>query len=180
VGIVSRSQGGGGGGATTQIFDSTLGAPAANIDIAAIPAAFNHLMLVMFLRGDTAAVATTLQATLNNDGGANYDWEEVINATGANAQGQTSARAGRFPANTAAAGDFATITGYIANYRDATNKKSYAATIGGREGTGAGSFKSGTYGFSWLGAAAIVNRITLAPAAGNFVAGSRVTLYGLL
>jgi hypothetical protein len=180
VGIVSRSQGGGGGGAATQITDTTLGAPAASFDLTGIPATFNHLLLVLFARGDTAAVVATINATLNNDGGANYDWEEVINATAANAQGQTSGRAGRMPANTAAAGDFATLIAYIGSYRDATNKKSYAAIVSSREGTGVGSLKSGTQAFVWLGAAAAVNRITLTPSAGNFVAGSRATLYGLL
>lgn len=74
---------GGGGGIGAVLFDSTLGAPAANIDTGAGGIAGTHNILEIFILSQTDAAGATdaLDITLNNDTGANYDKQVV---TGSN------------------------------------------------------------------------------------------------
>jgi hypothetical protein len=181
VGIVSRS-GGSGGGAQTQLFDSTLGGAAASFDITPISGAFNHLLLLIQGRGDTAATSTTVLLKFNNDGGANYDTELVTAAGAAVATGEivagTSAQIADITANTGPAGVFGAFALWIPNYAGATAQKNVFSTGGHKTTSLTGGIFNRNYSCFWRSAAAI-NRITLTPGAGNFVAGSRVTLYGL-
>src|SRR5690348_3688092 len=67
------------GGVGALLFDSTLSGSAASIDTGAngIGQAYNVLDIYMYLRGDTAAVATNVNITFNNDTGSNYDYQVV-------------------------------------------------------------------------------------------------------
>jgi hypothetical protein len=88
MGIVSRSQGGGGGGATI-LFDSTLGADTASIDTGAggIAGTQNVLEAWVLARTDEAVILSTINITFNNDGGANYDFENFTATNAALAGG---------------------------------------------------------------------------------------------
>jgi hypothetical protein len=183
VGIVSRSQGGGGGGALAQVQDQVLGGAAATIDFSGIAAVGNHLLLLLYIRGDTAATQTTLFVTFNGDSGANYHGQS-LRATGATVTGSDDGAAAAtrlspflFSAGTAPANAFGTFELRVLRFAGAANQKTLIGYGYDREAVpGAGAGRIQTAGGQWLSNAA-VNRITLTPAAGNFVAGCQATLY---
>ena len=161
------------------VVDSTLSVAAASFDFTGLPTTYAHLRVIAYLRGDTAANAITVNVRLNNDSGANYSWETIL--TGATeAQAQTSAQiAAGIPGNTAPANSFGTVVLDIPFYGGATNHKSFASQDASRQATGAGgvtSYKSGGVGFA---AAAAISRVTILPSSGNFVAGSRCSIYAM-
>ena len=169
-------------GVPVVLANSTLGAPAANIDFSAISQSWAHLMLVCYLRGDTAATSTTTLMRFNADTAANYDYQHVAGqaatASAAEAFAQTSIYLGPSPANTAGANLFNAVVISIPYYSQATNNKSSASRTGMKRGTATGNIEVyGLAGF-WRSNAAIT-QVTLLPGAGSFNTGSRVTLYGL-
>src|SRR5690348_14577793 len=76
--IISGSQGS--SGALARLALSTLTGSAANFDFQNISQAYTHLLVVIAARGDTAATSTAINGKLNNDGGANYDREQISGA----------------------------------------------------------------------------------------------------
>lgn len=162
----------------------TLAASAASIDFTSIPQTFVNLMLVAKVRGDVAAAATALLMRLNNDSGANYNWEQlsaggtVVSGTGSTSQ--TSARVGSVVGASGAANRFAVYRILIADYANATEHKPVEATGSSiPDDTTSNWGGVDLYGSVWKAAPAALNRVTLLPGSGLFVAKSRVLLYGL-
>lgn len=166
--------------ALTQIFDSTLGAAAASFDITSIPATYNHLRLVLLIRATEAVVQNQVVLRFNGDTAANYSWQRLYGqaATPAAAEtaGDTRALAGWYPAASAAANMAGVVEMLIPHYRTTTFYKSFSALSG--YGGNAGQIMAGHHAGAWA-SVAVINRITLSPASGNWVAGSRCTLYGV-
>lgn len=171
------------------IFDLTLAGSQATFDTdtilgiaASIPQVYNHLRLVTVLREDDAVGATSGILRFNADAGANYDYSYV---QGANSAASAVTVSGATAINnilsmgaTGTAGNFAQSEVLIPAYAQAVARKiavgesfydtdSTVANIGAR-----------SWGGLWKNVAAIT-RISLAPNAGNWIAGSRITLYGL-
>jgi hypothetical protein len=173
-------QGNADSGFMRMLADSTLVGAQASFDFTSIPATFAHLMLVLFARGDTAASTTPVLMRFNGDTTAQYMFQLMFaSATTVGASEgltQTSIQAGVMPANTAGASEFGECDITIAHYTTA-NLKASNSRYGLRTASTTGTLITGASSGSWNGSA--INRITLLPAAGNFVAGSRATLYGL-
>ena len=165
------------------VFDSTLGGAAASIDITGIPTTYAHLMVLVYGRGDSASTAINVNARLNNDSATNYGWQ-YVSASGSTAsaadQGAaavTSILLGQLPAASAPANVFGQINTELAHYANATNQKTLSArSLERTAAIAASSMTIFTLGGVWTGTAAI-NRITLFPASGNFVAGTRASVY---
>ena len=163
------------------ISDTTLGGIAANVDITSISATYAHLLLVTYARSD-AAGTRALQLRFNGDATANYDHQQLL-GTAATVQAiETFAAAqiiaGFIPLSTDGANLFSASVTFIPNYAGSTNNKLALSISGLKIGTTTGLMANYLVGGFWRSAAAI-NRITLLPNAGNFVAGTRVTLYGM-
>jgi hypothetical protein len=164
------------------LFDTTLSVAAAQIDITGIIADYAHLKLEIAARGDTAALEANVALRFNNDSGANYNRQglQATNATltAAGTINNTSLIVGTMPAGTAVANAAATIVAEIRNYTGTTLFKAIkAAAAWENADTAAGQSLSSTGG-TWKATPAAVNRITVLASAGNFAAGTRVTLYG--
>jgi hypothetical protein len=174
--------------AMTQICDSTAGGAVASFDTNTIlggniPSAYNHLKLVFEGRGDTAAASTTVTMRVNNDSAANYE-HAVGYMTGAavysgnGVGGGTGAQvAGHMAAATATAGATGAFELTLAQYNSATLWRRWMGTGGSNDGA---NIWLETIMGSWRNAANAITRLSLTPGAGNFVAGSRFTLYGML
>jgi hypothetical protein len=159
------------------------GAPLASYDTLArlggnIPATYKHLKLHAKVRGDTAPALFGVDLRLNGDvTPANYDMQ-VLYGSGAAATSQQTASAlanidnGTSPAAGSAAGAFASHELTIEDYLSTVSMK----TVRNQ------SFSSALYvvmkGVTWKSLAALT-RIQLIPNAGNFVIGSRFSLYGV-
>jgi len=162
------------------IFDQTLTAAAATIEIPNIIQAYGHLLLVVYGRGDSAAVAVGLQARFNNDSGGNYDTQVVFGAaaTAGATEGfaATSAQIGTIPANTAGANLFGEAEALIPHYAGTVNNKTLVSSYGYKTGVATGNLVSARFAGFWRSNVAIT-RITILPAAGNLTAGTRASLY---
>jgi hypothetical protein len=125
------------------------------------------------------------QVRFNGDTGANYDAQSIHNsaATTAAAGENLAATSGMIdrgvsPGGSAAASEFGVVVTLIPAYTDTVGQKGAISIIAGRSGTASGNLSAMLCATFWRSTAA-VNRITILPSSGNFVTGSRVTLYGL-
>lgn len=176
--------GGDGGGAWTLIEDIELGAPAATIDFQNIPGTYKHLAILYSLRTDRAASEIDVATLRFNNSAAGYDWMLwAVTPAGLGAQDGLNdpeiQLSGYTPATASPAGSFGCGIIRVNDYVD-TSKLPSAECLGGflRAREANKIYMGGSYG-EWRTAAA-VSRITLLPLLGtNFVAGSRVTLYGI-
>lgn len=164
------------------IFDTTLGAAAASVDITPIVATYAHLRIEIVARGDTAATATAVVIRYNNDSAANYDHQimGMSNATaiGIEALAGTSAWVGYMPAATAPANASSNIEVVVAGYAGTTFQKAATSACSLKTTVATGGLTTYANAHWWRSTAAI-NRVTLLANAGNFVAGSRVTIYAM-
>lgn len=167
-----------------QIADSTLSASAASFDFTSLPGQFAHLMIVVSARGDTAALTTALQMRLNNysnAGGYVYVLLSGQNnaASSAATTSATLGVVGDICAASTGSGLFSSCAIIIPSYAAVATKQWTAQSFAVSDGTAANMVLREAGGYTNLGAAAAVTRVTLFPAAGNFVSGSRATIYGL-
>lgn len=171
-------------GGLVPIFDQTLLADAAAIDTGAdaIPAAYSHLMIVTLFRTAQAATAGSVDVTFNADAGANYDKEEgnAIDAT-ASAASTAAASAIRIPAagNTLPAGVFQAGSYFLPAYRQTTAHKALEG-LSGRASETVAADQVTTTGGRWRNAAAITRLTFTGVGPSNLLAGSRVTIYGMV
>lgn len=181
--IIGGGGGGGGSGALARLFDSTVtGSAAASIDTGAngVPQATSHLLIICYLRGDTAATAVAANLTFNGDTAAHYGQQNLgANTTSVSASftANTANVGASVPAASATANKFGVVEWLIPAYVQTTGHKAMAVTAGFADPTG--SQFAGLRGGDWQSTAAIT-RVAITPAAGNFVIGSRMTIYGLL
>ena len=187
---IERSGGSGGGGTqvVTLICDSLLAGSQATFDTNTIlggniPQTAKHLDAIIYGRSDAVDTNEPVLWNFNNDFGAgNYELiTSSFSGTGVNSFNggpDSKLTMGNIPAANAPASYFSHFHANIANYAASTAFKSAVGTgVLIRATTSANCFAFFQGGL-WLNAAAIT-RITLAPTVGNFVAGSRFTLYGL-
>lgn len=151
-----------------------LAAPAASIDFSGIPATYRHLLAIWAARSDGAA--SVLRCHMAGDAGGNYDdafgYVSTAGAfSGVGGVALSSIRVGWCSGTSDAAGMYASGVVLVADY---TATRAYKATVSLSMNPPA-SFAGGR----WNGAAAALARLTFYPDVGSFVAGSRVTLYGI-
>jgi hypothetical protein len=170
-------------GAAARLADVTLAAAAALIDLTAIPQSYAHLLLMLTARTDAATATSGALIRANNDSGASYS-AQLLYASGATAGAgeqvaQTSGDLGVAPGGTAYAGLFAGYTVLIPGYTSAGHAHPMISLDAHFQDWQAGSkYRVGISAISW-GVSQAINRLTLRPYSGNFVAGTRATLYGL-
>ena len=167
----------------TRLFDSTLSGAAATIDTGAggFSTTLSHLLIVAKLRSNVAATTDTCVLTFNNDTAANYYMAsgEFFNVTAnaIHAEGAANLSLESVSGATATADVFSPIMLLVPAYADG-HKKSVNGLAGYRTGNAAGNILAKALIGYWDNTAAI-NRIILTAGA-QFVAGSRLTVYGLL
>lgn len=158
-----------------KLGEVSLGSTATSISIQSIPATYRALRLHWMVRTD-AGVSTSILARLNNDSGANYDYQvgSIAGSTVGAFTGTaaTSIYAGECTRSASPANEFS--AGYLdlLAYSQTAHKKMII-------GRAARDLETYVTASMWQSTAAI-NRIDLLPStASNFVAGSLVTLWGL-
>jgi hypothetical protein len=174
------------------IFDVVVGrgqsgdpsAPAATIDSNTIlggniPATYKHLRLVLSGRGDTASTSANVNLRINNDTTVgNYQSSQYTAAANTTISANVAAPSslGAFAASILAATSTAGRQGVndisILDYLGTTFNKGFTCLS---SVTGVAFY---TIAGEWISTAAIT-RLALTPSPGNFIAGTRLTLYGL-
>lgn len=163
----------------------TISVPALSIDFSSISSAYSHLMLVGNTRSDFAAANRELIMRFNGDVAANYDNQTMTGSASASAASQAFATASPIIANAPAASATASVFGsfsvVVPHYTNSANNKTATARSCHKASTSSAGLQALSCSTFWRSNAAI-NRVTFSHLGGsaNFVAGSRITLYGLL
>jgi hypothetical protein len=170
-------------GVPVLLSDTVLAAAAASIDVTSIPDDWNHLLLITYLRSDTAASFTQTEMRFNNDSGStSYDSQNISGsgstASAAEELSQSFIPCTAMPAASAGSNLFGSHIITIPNYAQADNDKAAHILAALKYGTSTGNLFVQSRAVFWRSTAAI-NRITILPAAGNLVIGSRLTIYGM-
>lgn len=164
------------------LFDTTLGASAASVDISSIVGTYAHLMVAVYARGDAAAATTIVGLRFNGDGASNFDFQALqgsaASVTSSETFTTTLMQVGIMPANTAGANLFNAGLIFIPHYAGSSNNKVALSLSSSKSGVASGNMATTLTGGFWRSNAAI-NRITLIPNVGNFVAGTRVTIFAM-
>lgn len=167
------------------LFDQTLGAPAATIDTGAngIAAGYNNLMVVVYARSAGTGTGDAVRFTFNGDTGANYDLVQMRNLSGTvSAPSQFAGNSGiicNVPTSSQTASYFGTGRMLVASYDVVTaGFKATEAAGGYALAAITGSQQQNTIN-AWR-STAVVNQLAITLGnGGNFVTGSRLTIYGL-
>lgn len=167
------------------VFDQILLAPAAVFDVNPIAGTYRALQVLLYGRGDNVGGNVNVNMEFNGDGAAaNYFDQFVIALNAAFANGVSDPSAGtpnpvaQIPcAGSAYAQSFGAAEIIIPNYANALGHKSFVSHFHCIS-NGPADYRSGNLDGGWKNVAPIT-RIRLIPTAGNFVAGSRLTVYGL-
>lgn len=174
-----------GGGGMTLIADVTSTAAVASLSPSTtIPGTYKHLLLYMQAASDQPTAHIACLIRFNGDTGANYDWQILqadnnnsASATLSQSGAQTGGRIGLAPGSTVGTANGSGVVRIdIPNYATTTFNK--LAISNSREIKTTGFAVVEDTGVHWRSAAA-VTAVTLFPSSGNFVTGSRATLYGL-
>lgn len=170
-------------GVMRPIAETLLGSATASITFSSISATdFTHLELVWQARGDNAALTLSLWGRFNADAGANYDWQRMgataTAAAGVEGIGVAQMELGLLAGSTGVANSFGGGRILIPSYAGTTAHKTAHGVSGHKAANSTTNvWMMANAGF-WRSAAAI-NSITLLPSAGNFIAGTKMTLYGM-
>lgn len=175
---------GGGSGAMTQIAQTILSGTASTFTFSSIPGTYTDLELRVMGRCDIASVTQNVYIQFNGDSGGNYDWQyiDMNNASigGGSFTGVTQPVIGTAICASSPANVPTAFSVQIHNYAGTTFNKIYES-LGPflRSGTTPGSISLINYGGDWNSTAAVTSLTVGLTAAGNFIAGSTVTLWGI-
>lgn len=163
--------------------DQVLASAAASVSFASIPATYAHLVIVWQARSDNAGIdIAEASMRFNGDTGSSYNTQTILgnNATASASAmvGADRAYLGHIAAATAQAGMGSSGVIEIPNYRGATFWKSGFSRTSRDGNSAAANMVVYNSEFVWKSTAAI-HTVSL-DVTGNFVAGSRFTLYGIL
>jgi hypothetical protein len=140
-------------------------------------------MIVLVARNDTVNPGVDNLIRFNGDTGANYDDGATRNNSGTIATiHDEAATSGEFSQVVASSGtaNYATaITGFIPNYAGTTFFKTGTYDSGYEIVPGTPTYQAWQGTFTWRSTSAI-NQVNVRPASGNYIAGSRLTIYGIL
>lgn len=164
------------------ISDQLLVSPAAVITFASIPGTYASLVIAYQCRGDASATIIEMRVRVNGDTGSNYNFQWVRTANATLASGATvatsTARLTYFPAANATSGYAGDGTFEIVNYAGSTFFKTVQIKSSREENGAAANMRNEWGHLTWKNTAPIT-QIELLPSGGNFIAGSRFTLYGI-
>jgi len=175
----------GSGGAFQLIEEILAGGPVASLDFTAIPATYTHLKLICNIRGDNAAGSSTLQVTVNGDAGANYDWRDLTTAnagtiSSAAVLADNSWEVVQMTTATGTASHVGSADMLFIDYTNTTFRKSMLCHgfLKHAQAAANASMMFKTTGGTWR-STAIIDQITLTLKAGNIIADSKASLYGI-
>ncbi len=141
-------------------------------------------MIDWLARGDTAALETRLRCRFNGDSTNKYAWTNLLGqASSSSDQTSGTTLVGLIQAGSVAASlvvdtnEFSSGRIYIPAYKAGFYKYAFGQCSIPR-GTNVNSHQLRDFSGEWQNTAAIT-QVTLSPTAGNFVSGTRVTLWGM-
>ncbi len=173
-------------GTTVLIEDIELSASASEIVFSNIPQTYDDLYLLIEMRTDKSATADAIHIVFNNDTGSNYSTDVVWIYGNGSIGGSETINAAYLRnlwacAANSPTGDFATYTMRIHSYNSTAKNKNGQSRGQQRTTNNAGNNYLYDATFSWHPSTPTpITSIKFTSEAGaNFVAGTRITLYGI-
>jgi hypothetical protein len=143
---------------------------------------YTHLKIMWTARTDNATTITDLNIKFNGDTGNNYDREEIRGSTTTASASESVAQASITVGVVSGTSSASNLIGSgeidVLDYRGTTFHKTALANSHGKAGNSSGSILTRVTGVSWRDTSAITS-ITLTLGIGNFVSGSKFSLYGI-
>lgn len=168
-------------GQSNLLGETSLSASASYIEVTNIPSTYRDLKIVARLRGDTAAQGVDVNLRVGGtavDTGSNYRYGRVWDGSSEGNSASESAALilmGSAPANTADAGNFGTFIIHAFDYADPSFNRFFSWE--GSQYQDTNYFVEDGWG-RWSNTTDSIGTIRLYPASGNFVAGSKIWVYG--
>jgi hypothetical protein len=164
------------------IESKTLGTAQAAIEFTSIPQTYTDLVLTISARSAASGARNDIQITINSDTGSNYSGRRLIGVDGVT---QSYAASGSpfgsqmvaIVGNGATANTFANGSIYFPNYTSTTNK-SFSVDMAA-ENNSSGDYILGITAYLYTTSSAIT-AIKIQPDGHNLVAGTTMSLYGVL
>lgn len=153
----------------------------ASMSVANIPAVFNHLIAFCTLRQDSGSGGAFSFVRFNSDSANNYTWQGVLGNVSTASSSNSGGLVGGIRFGVAAgSGDTANYFGSgsfeVGNIQSAV----YKPLSGHFQGpVGSANGYAGTYGGLWQSTATVTS-VSVFPSSGNLVAGSSLSLYGIM
>jgi hypothetical protein len=165
---------------TVKLFDQTLGAGVANVDIPISVATYAGLRILVTARSTTAAAGDTCLIRFNSDSSSIYNTQQLYaNLTTITGGEYINAGFGYgcdLPAASATANLFGVQEFRIPNYAGTSHYKAWSSVGYQAWGIGSATHRTWQSVGEWRNTAAIT-RIWITVGANAFVAGSRFTVY---
>ena len=138
---------------------------------------YMDLVLIAYARGETAAIWDNGLMRFNNDTGSNYPYQVLVGdgSSVAAASGTTTGVFIRTLGTSAGANEFAAVIAHLFDINSGKYKSVVTQAAADSDGDGFVRMGAGT----WKSQAAITE-IDLVPGAGNLLAGSSFSLFGVL
>ena len=175
-----------GGGVVVFVRTIELTSTSGTLDFDDIPQTADNLVIVGSVRNDDAGTGNNAMAIrFNNDSTANYDSAYGgYSASGGLSSGVDGSnlsymRGPSMPDANAPANKFSAFQMFIPEYKKTDRHKSQFAIGYTDVGTGTGDFLSQHSGGTWQSTSAITSIQLYGYNGGDFVAGSKITLYGI-
>ena len=172
------------GGPFVRFGQTVASGSPATLTVSSIPGGYTNLRIVLTGRGTTSAASTSVLMQFNGDTSADYDAQVVqtfnttVSAT--SNSNQTTLYAGFVPAATATANRSSTNEWTIGDYTGTTFDKVVTGVQSIGTASVAGSvFTQQTAGIWHIATPAAITSVTVLLSAGNFVDGSKLTVYGI-
>jgi hypothetical protein len=169
------------------IEEKLLADVAANFDFTGIPAIYRSLKLILHARSNRNATADSCLLTFNGDSAAHYDYRYMLtDASGSSVsapptQAQNNIFIGNISGLTATSGMAGSVEIKIPNYSGTVFRKNLIGNnfLEIAESGLNASLTVAVIGGHWRSSSAI-NQITISLSSGSFIAGSIVSLYGMI
>ena len=175
------SPGGGGASAITQLSDVTLTQAAASLDSGTFATTKNHLLVVLELRHSTAELLNSPTLALNNDSSGVYDTQRnIVSGGAASADKAASNRGLQSWGDSATANTFCPSWLYIPSYASSTKLKNIMILTGGFDTVAGAGAAWQSFSMMNYNSTTAISRVVILPPSGNFMTGSRITVYGML
>jgi len=161
----------------TLIESKTLATAAASIEFTSIPQTFTDLVIFSSLRSDRASVVEIVKLEFNNST-TGYSYQELVGDGSSPASSNGSyTRFALIPGTSNTANTFSNDLNYIPNYTGSTTKSFSTDSVSENNATTAYANIAANL---WTGTSAITSFKLINFFGTNFIAGSTVSLYGVL
>ena len=182
----SFSAGGGGAAADYELISTTvLGSSAASVTFSGLgtsAAAYKHLQIRAAIRTDYTSPFNDCYLQFNGVTSSSYSWHQLYGyngSVGSSAGSSTvSIDLGSAVGASNAASAFSAMVVDIADFQSTSKNKTLKSLSGGAGSTGGTNSILNLYSGAWYSTSAVTSFL-IYPSSGNFVTGSRFSLYGL-